>query len=155
MTNIYSSLVNVFNTTDQTLPWIRCSTDGGATFDTTAIYSSYWHSRNRASFYGDGNESDTKIRTMNNGNQNSYNIGISGFIRLYQPLSTTRYKTFMGDLTIAQNIAGIPCPENCQFSAFYRSLTAVNAIRFLMSAGNMTNGTIRLYGVKRSNFDGC
>jgi hypothetical protein len=142
-------LVNVFNTTDQTLPWIRCSTDGGATFDATAIYSSYWHSRNRASFYGDGNESDTKIRTMNNGNQNSYNIGISGFIRLYQPLSTTRYKTFMGDLTIAQNIAGIPCPENCQFSAFYRSLTAVNAIRFLMSAGNMTNGTIRLYGVTK------
>jgi hypothetical protein len=127
---------------------IRMSTDGGATFDTGTNYDDYYHSRNKFNFEGNGSEADTAIRTTNGDHNHSLNTGICGHIRLFQPGSTTLYKTVMGDLTI--NAGGpVGYVGNAQFSGWYRSLTAVNAIRFLMSASNINTGTIRMYGVAK------
>jgi hypothetical protein len=108
----------------------------------------YYHSRNKFNFEGNGSEADTAIRTTNGDHNHSLNTGICGHIRLFQPGSTTLYKTVMGDLTI--NAGGpVGYVGNAQFSGWYRSLTAVNAIRFLMAASNINTGTIRMYGVAK------
>lgn len=138
--------VNVMPATNNVRPWIRMSTNGGASYDATALYSDYFHSRNRFSFTGNGSEVDTKIVTMGVDHDNAHSIGINGYIRLFSPLSTTLFKAVLGEFTI-NNGAGFV--ENCQFSGWYRNLAAVNAIQFLMSAGNITSGSIRMYGIAK------
>lgn len=139
--------VNVQPAADSHL-MIRMSTDGGATYDSGTNYDDYYHSRNRFNFEGNGSEADTAIRTTNGDHAHTLNTGICGQMRLFQPLSTTLYKTVMGDLTI--NAGGpVGYVGNAQFSGWYRSLTAVNAIRFFMSTGNIATGTIRMYGIAK------
>jgi hypothetical protein len=140
-------IVNVQPTADSHL-LIQMSTDGGATYDSGTNYDDYYHSRNRFNFEGNGSEAATKITTTNGDHNHSLNTGICGQIRLYQPGSTTMYKTIMGDLTI--NAGGpVGYVGNGQFSGWYRSFTAVNAIRFFMSTGNIATGTIRMYGIAK------
>jgi hypothetical protein len=139
-------LVNVQPVTNNTYPRIQMSTDGGATYDGGANYTDYWHSRNRFNFQGNGSEVDTSIRMINSDHDNTHSVGICATIRLFQPLSTTLFKTVQGDLTINNGGGFI---ENGQFSGWYRSLTAVNAIRFFMNAGNIASGTIRVYGLAK------
>lgn len=142
-------MVNLLNATDSAVPWLRMSTDGGVTFDSGANYNDYWHSRSIATFSGNGGATDTRITMNNNGHSKLYNIGINGQFRLFQPLSTTMYKGVNGAF---QACDGGPSPgwtSDCQFSGWYRSLTAVNALRFLFSTGNITSGTIRMYGIAK------
>jgi hypothetical protein len=138
--------VNVMPANNNVRPWIRMSTNAGVSYDAGANYTDYYHSRNRFNFSGNGSEVDTQITTMAVDHDNTHSSGINGYMRLFQPLSTTLNKTVMGEFTI-NNGGGFL--ENAQFSGVYRSLTAVNAIRFLMSAGNITSGSIRCYGIAK------
>lgn len=137
-------IVNLLNATNTQRPWIRMSTSG--VYDSGANYSDYYHSRNRLSFSGNGSEVDTQVVTMAVDHDNGHSVGICGYVRLFQPLSTTQYKTVMGEFTIC-NGAGFM--ENCQFSGWWRNTAAIDGLRFLFSSGNITSGTIRMYGVAK------
>jgi hypothetical protein len=141
-------LVNVLNTTNSAIPWIRMSTNGGVSYDAAANYQHYFHSRSLATFSGNGSVADTKIQMNNNGHVNTFNYGIGGQFRLFSPLSTTQHKAVNGSF-VACDGGGSGWISDCQFSGRYMSLTAVNAIRFMFSAGNITSGTIRMYGIAK------
>ena len=71
----------------------------------------------------------------------------SGSMTLFNPSSTTYVKHYLSDMDVAT-----------QDNALYRNTTAgygnttsaVNAVQFKMSSGNMDAGTIKLYGIKDS-----
>lgn len=74
--------------------------------------------------------------------------GVSGEIKLYNLNSTTKRKIFISSMAYyietAGTLAGL-----ATYNA--RESTAdIDAIRFLMSSGNMVSGVIRLYGVAKA-----
>jgi len=71
--------------------------------------------------------------------------GISGFIHLFDPSSTTFVKHFIARFS---DMTGNPGIANDNFSAGYGNTTsAVDAVQFSMSSGNLDSGSISLYGV--------
>jgi hypothetical protein len=73
--------------------------------------------------------------------------GISGHVMLYGVNSTTTGKHFTGshfaNITVSTFTTGI-------FGGWHSGTAAVNAVRFVMSAGLITQGTFRIYGIKKS-----
>lgn len=141
-------MVNVLNATQSAIPYIRMSTDGGATFDSGGNYNDYYHSRSGLTFSANGSVTDTRIQMNNNGHVNTFNHGINGQFRLFSPLSTALHKMVTGSFVACDGGAS-GSVSDCQFSGRYMSLTAVNALRFLFSSGNITSGTIRMYGIAK------
>ena len=86
-----------------------------------------------------------QIITPGIGNQNDECS--SGSLHLFNPSSTTFVKHFVSDFN---TYISIDYNQN-QFTAGYGNTTsAVDAIQFKMSSGNIDSGTIKLYGLKDS-----
>ena len=70
-----------------------------------------------------------------------------GYLHLFNPSSTTFVKHFISTL----NIAHFQDYSSNDFTAGYGNTTsAVDAVQFKMSSGNIDSGTIKLYGIKDS-----
>ena len=79
------------------------------------------------------------------GNDNDQNIG--GYLYLFNPSSTTYVKNFITNV----NSTAHSDRTNNEFAAGYGNTTsAVNAINFKFSSGNIDAGTIKMYGIKGS-----
>jgi len=76
---------------------------------------------------------------------NGADESVSGFLDLYNPSSTTYVKHFISRVNKYQS-------DNASYDTYnagYGNTTsAVNAIRFQMSSGNIADGKIYLYGIK-------
>jgi hypothetical protein len=130
---------------------MRCSSDGGVTFDSTAGHYSWENFAMAFNATGvGGSQSDTAISIANNMN-NAAGTSLSTRFQFYDPLNTANYRLIAGhgnqtDSSRTTDSLGVT------FASKYRVTgggTAVNAVRFLMSSGTMT-GTIRCYGVMKS-----
>lgn len=140
-------LSNVAPATDAVVLWLRTSTDGGSTFAASASDYSY----NGLSVDGGGtvggNASGGAAQIVVG--QAAQNIGnatgesISGTLMIYQPSAAARCNvTFEGYV------------QHSNATYYYtasggRRLAAadVDAIRFLMSSGNIASGTFELWGM--------
>jgi hypothetical protein len=68
----------------------------------------------------------------------------SGYLRLFNPSSTTFVKHFMG-VTNQQNPAVYSV--NNYFAGYFNTTSAIDEIQFKMASGNIDAGTITLYGI--------
>lgn len=125
------------------IPQIRVSTDGGATFDSGTNYDWGW------SFHYSGapgsifSAATNQINLRDSATTVAANGNWSGELRLFNPLSTSVFKTFLGHHGVRDNSVGMIWFHG---GGAYRSTTAINALRVLVSAGTFS-GTIRIYGV--------
>jgi hypothetical protein len=72
---------------------------------------------------------------------------LSGYLHLFEPSSTTFVKHFISSMQFVNNSGTPYCKNN--FSAGYINTTsAVDAIQFSFSSGNIDAGIILMYGVK-------
>jgi len=72
-----------------------------------------------------------------------------GTLFLFNPSSTTFVKHFMARGSV--NYAYTPGYEfDANVAGYFNTTSAVNAIQFKMSSGNIDSGTIKLYGIKDS-----
>jgi hypothetical protein len=81
--------------------------------------------------------------TYNVGNDNDQSV--SGEMWLFNPSSTTFVKHFM---TVVSNTHNSNYEKNTYTAGYYNTTSAINAIQFSMSSGNIDDGTIYLYGIK-------
>lgn len=139
--------VNVIPATNAVKLYMRMSTNGGASYDAGANYS--WHAWGANRFTGGGSagldSGATQIQMQNSAGDNTSTAGIIGSARLFSPGSTALHKAVRGTLGFLTS----GTVESAEFTGSYRSLTAVNAFQFLFSAGNITSGIIRVYGVAK------
>jgi hypothetical protein len=77
---------------------------------------------------------------INNGNDESY----SGTLYLFNPSSTTYVKHF---IATTNSVHGSTYSFNSFTAGYGNTTSAINAIRFQFSAGNVDEGTIHMYGV--------
>ena len=84
-----------------------------------------------------------QITTMND-------AGGSGYLYLFNPSSTTFVKHFMGNANVVSIDPSDPYSINTYCAGYGNTTSAVDAVQFKLSTGNMDAGTIKLYGIKDS-----
>ena len=132
----------------------QASTNGGSTYATT-ITSSY--------FYAAHNEADTQTLLeystaddlaqstsfqrigANAGNDNDQSV--SGTLTLFNPSSTTYVKHFIANHS-TDSISEYAV--NGFIAGYFNTTSAINAVQFKFESGNIDDGIIKLYGVKKS-----
>jgi hypothetical protein len=77
--------------------------------------------------------------------QNNTSPGVSGTIRVYVPSGTTAPKMWEG--RFAGN-SSAPAAIFTTVSGFWNSNGAVDGFQVLFSAGNITSGVIKIYGIQ-------
>ena len=138
--------IDLVPATNATSIWVRTSTDGGSTFDSSASNYEY----GSLAYDSAGSPSavnstgDTKI-VISPATSNASTDSYFGMMTLYAPSNSS------ADTTINYLTGGV---ENGGASSGLtgtsrRNTNAdVDAIRFLMSSGNITSGDFYMYGVK-------
>jgi hypothetical protein len=146
--------INVRPATDNVQLLFNFSTDSGANYNVT---------KTTTFFYSIHNEADTSTALAYDApsdlaQSTSYQIlvgiigndadqNVVGTIQLFNPSSTTYVKHFIA--TVNNSTYDDQSVET--FIAGYGNTTsAINAIRFQMSSGNIADGVFKLYGVKKS-----
>ncbi len=148
ITSDYSSYVFVLEdirpATNATDLYFRTSSNNGVSYDSTGTHYSWFQVGFDGSLLTDNADtSDSQIYLTNtdSGLSNVAQSALSGVVELLNPASASANKrvTFHTTYNTAAEVNG---------SGSRLSTTAVNAVRFLMSSGNITSGKIRCYGRK-------
>jgi len=146
--------INVRPATDNVQLLFNFSTDSGANYNVT---------KTTTFFYSIHNEADTVTTlaydtSVDLAQSTSFQIlvgiigndadqNVVGTIQLFNPSSTTYVKHFIA--TVNNSTYDDQSVET--FIAGYGNTTsAINAVRFQMSSGNIADGIFKLYGVKKS-----
>ncbi len=142
-------VVNVVPATDNVGLVVRMSTDGGSTYDSGSNYA-YASEGATYAFQAPGGSATATSFGLASQNvdttitQNSFNASF----HIYNPLGTTLYKVMAGFSGAYANDGNY---YTHQFAGNYKSTSAVNAIRFLETSGNIASGTIRIYGLAKTS----
>ena len=131
---------------------INASTDGGSNYNatkTTTFFLAYHTESNSATalaYYTSRDlaqaTSAQQIVTIGNANDDS----ASGTLTIYNPSSTTFVKHFMS----RQQAPTGEATQNCKdtyVAGYFNTTSAINAVQFSMSSGNIDSGVIKLYGI--------
>ena len=127
------------------------STDGGSNYNvtkTTTLFKPYHDEADTTTTlsYDDGRDiaqgTGYQDIATNFGNDNDQNL--AGTLEIFNPSSTTFVKHFIcrtqfthhADYTVEHYVAG-----------YGNTTSAIDAVRFQMSSGNIDDGTIKLYGI--------
>jgi hypothetical protein len=121
-------LQEVINASSPAILTIRTSSDGGSSFSAGG------------SDYIDTVGSSSAIRLMNS----TSSFIISGEVKAFNINSTAHVKQFIMHNNV---ITGTTLSDYVR-SGLRNSSAAINAVRFLFDTGNITSGTIRMYGYK-------
>jgi len=131
------------------------STDSGSNYNvtkTTSFFRAY-HAENDSSTslaYESGRDmaQGTGFVELSSGNGTDADKSLTGLFTLFNPSSTTYVKHF---ISVTQHMTenGNELSMNNYSAGYANTTSAVNAIQFKMSSGNL-DGIIKLYGVKKS-----
>lgn len=140
--------INLVPATNSIAFWMRMGTGAPVSYDTATNYG--WAAftyRAGASGQTGAEGGATKIQVgYNTDIDNTATSGITGSLRLFSPQSTSVWKMVSGELAYRSGGNRV----DCKTRGSYESTTAITGVQFLMSSGNITSGTIRVYGVSKS-----
>jgi hypothetical protein len=145
--------INCHPATDNVYFQFNLSTDSGSNYNVTKTTSAFIAYLNEA-----GTDGGVQYQTSNDLAQstafqpldeqvgNSNDDSISGSLTLFNPASTTYVKHFIAS---ANKSSGGQAYCVIQHTAGYGNTTsAINAVQFKMSSGNIDDGTILMFGIK-------
>ena len=143
--------IDIHPATDSVTFSFQGSTDTGSSYGvtmTTSFFNAYHNEADSATNLGYRTAEDLAQSTSFQGFQSNYGNGNDengvGFLHLFDPSNTTFVKHFISrssnyhkdDYAIDNYVAG-----------YFNTTSAIDAIQFKMSSGNIDSGTIKLYGV--------
>jgi hypothetical protein len=136
------------------------STNGGSSYgviNTISTFSAYHNESDTqagVAYLGgaDNAQSTNNIILADNINSFSPNDGsASGILQLFNPSSTTYVKHFINNAHTYYGITGnLDYAINWFTAGYFNTTSAINAVRFQMNSGNIDDGIIKMYGVKKS-----
>ena len=143
--------VNLHPQTDSVYPKFQPSTNGGSSYGvaTTTTYVRSFHDEadtTAALAYIAGYDSVQSTGLIQIGEDVGADAdqSLSGIMKLYAPASTTYVKHFTLE---SQNSSGGNYSSHQLIAGYVNTTSAVNAIQFSFSSGNIDSGTIHMYGV--------
>ena len=129
---------------------IQASTDGGSSYGLT-MTSTYFRALHNEGdsdagiqySVGDDIAQGTGFHEfMNTGNDNDQSG--AGWLRLYNPSSTTFVKHF---ISTTSNVTNDDYERNIHTAGYFNTTSAIDAVQFKMSSGEIQGGTIGMFGV--------
>jgi hypothetical protein len=142
---------NIHPRTDSANFTFNLSTDSGSNYNvtkTTSVFRAYHMEGDTEAFVQYRTDIDlaqsTSFQPLFLEVGNGADESLSGSMFLFNPSSTTYVKHFISN---SQGYSGLDYTQNSFMEGYGNTTSAVNAIRFQMSSGNM-DGTIYLYGIK-------
>jgi hypothetical protein len=135
---------------------MRVSTNGGSSYAATSYNSTIFGitDTNLTVFRGETSTVGFQLSGADvsfDGVGNSAGAGLSGVLYLHSP-SSANNKKVTGNSVWAGDLSTEASAVNAaDFGGFYTgSASAINALQFLMTTGNITAGTVQIYGVNQS-----
>ena len=127
------------------------STNGGSSYSVTKS-SSYWnatHQENGTSgeiqYNTTGNvDQGTGYQPVTTGQGSDADECCSGYLQLFTPADTVWAKRYM---SVASGNWHVDGEENSRMEGMFNTASAINAIAWSFASGNISSGTISLYGV--------
>ena len=131
------------------------STDGGSNYNVTKTSTSFrvGHREDDGGTlfnYDGGNDlaQSTAYQKLIGTNMNNDNdMSVSGYLQIFNPSSTTFVKHYIATNNYPTSDAS-PYVIALYVAGYGNTTSAINAIRFQMSSGNIDDGTIKMYGIK-------
>jgi hypothetical protein len=144
-------VVHLLPATDAVNLKMTVSTDGGSTWQAGTGYNyAYSYILLNGSSTGNANGAAGAFASLGNAiSSTASRGGISSSVRFYDPLSAAANKPFLYDSVEANS--GDSNMYRYVGGGWWASTTAVNALRFAFSSGNIASGTIRIYGVAKTS----
>jgi hypothetical protein len=139
--------------TNNVLFQFNLSTDGGSNYNVTktSTYFAAYHSEADDAGLGYSAGSDlaegTGFQTIAEDVGSDNDQAPSGSLTLFNPSSTTFVKHFLCNIANSQHT---DYSQNIFVAGYGNTTSAVDAIRFQFSSGNIDDGKIKLYGIKDS-----
>mgnify|MGYP005993017551 CR=1 FL=1 len=145
--------INIHPQTDGYNFTFNGSSDGGSNYNvtkTTTVFSAQHNEADTNTFLGYHPAFDIaqgtgfqKLNANEVGADNDQTI--SGTLQIFNPSSSTFVKHFISTSSVAVTSDQM---ENVFVAGYFNTTSALNAIQFKMSSGNIDAGTIKLYGIK-------
>ena len=142
---------NIHPATDDVQLEFQTSIDSGSNYATTVTSTSFRaiHKEDDATAnisYSTGNDlaQSTSFQDLTTGIHNGNDSGANGYLHLFNPSSTTFVKHFISRFNIMNNA---PSSHDWNIAGYFNTTSAIDAIQFKMSSGNIDAGTITLYGI--------
>ena len=146
--------INIHPATDGAEFTINFSTDSGSNYNvakTTTFFVAYNAESESSSglTYIDSLDiaQGTGVANIfyNVGNENDESA--SGTLHLFNPSSTTFVKHFMSTFNVYNNSGSNGNSVQVNVAGYGNTTSAIDAVQFAMSSGNIDSGTIKMYGV--------
>jgi len=129
------------------------STDSGSSYGvatTTSMFEALVDEsgNNNTVRYEDGDDvaQSTSAFPISTGIGSDNDESLSGFLHLFEPSSSTFVKHFLTSTNLV-NGSGTPYTVQTRVGGYFNTTSAIDAVQFSMSSGNIDSGTIDLYGV--------
>ena len=128
--------------------------DGGSSYDatkTTTVFRTQHTEDGSANNFGYMADYDlaqsTAVQQLLDGTGNDNDQSLSGEMYLFDPSSTTFVKHFTSTANSTHTGGGNPFTSNSFVSGYFNTTSAIDAIQFKQSSGNIDAGDICLYGI--------
>ena len=142
--------INIHPATDEADWTFNMSIDGGSNYNVTKTTSAF-----QSAHAEDDGVTDLAYKTgmdlaqgtgyqiIGNEVNNANDSSTAGFLHLFEPSSTVFVKHFLQN----GNVCFTGRSVNVFHSGYANTTSAVNAVQFKMSSGNIDSGVIKLYGI--------
>ena len=129
----------------------QASIDSGSNYNvaltSTRFYALGGENNSTQSLTYDGSEDQaqgTAFQNVNAATGNGNDESSSGILRIFEPSSTTFVKNFM---ITTESYHGADLALNAYTAGYFNTTSAIDAIQFKTTSGNIDAGTFSLYGV--------
>ena len=147
--------INIHAQTDDVSFLFNFSTDSGSNYNVTKTTSFFEaaHPENDSDYvfgYATGRDlaQSTDFQMVMGGGADlgaDNDQSVSGTLTLFNPSSTTFVKHFMGSSSFSESR---DWAWSSHFAGYCNTTSAIDAVQFKMSSGNIDSGRIALYGIK-------
>ena len=147
--------INIHPATDRVNFMMNLSIDSGSNYNVTKTTTCFLNYHAETEFTPPPLEyradldlaQSTADQNLGSGLGNGNDESLSGTFYLFSPSSTTFVKHFM---ITTQMVEGQDMSFNSFIAGYANTTSAVDAVQFKMSSGNLDAGTFKLYGIKDS-----
>ena len=143
--------INIHPATDEAHLTFQGSTDGGSSYgvNITSTYILAYHAENDSEAtltYQTASDlaQSTSFQRLLHGIGNQNDESAAGTLHLFDPSNTTFAKHFIAS---ASSYNAGSYEYNTYPAGYFNTTSAIDAIQFKMSSGNIDSGVIKLYGV--------
>jgi len=147
----YLFLINEMHPTSNVFPQFNFSTDNGSTYNVTKTSSTFSQSSGEAGeFAGLSYKNDQDLAQSTSAQQMSLEVytgassACSGYLRLFNPSSTTYVKHF---IAATQSLHANYYIQNYYIGGYGNTTSAINAVKFEFASGNIETGEVILFGI--------